>query len=135
MSATGGQKTRDGRRIVIGGVAGDHGGQDASDFADRVRGEGFEVIDLGADVSAARFAGAVREHRPLAVVLTCHETICARAVGRVIEELDRQRLRDTVRVLARGAALDPEFAADAGADAFAADADAGAAIINGWTDS
>jgi len=96
---------------------------------------GFEVMDLGADVSAARFAGAIREHRPLALVLTCQLVVCAGGVGRVIAEIERQRLRDAARILVAGTALSAEFACEVGADAFAADAAAGAEILRGWLDT
>jgi 5-methyltetrahydrofolate--homocysteine methyltransferase len=135
MSAAGDSATRAGRLVVQGGVLGDRGGDAEADFAARLRRDGFSVLDLGDDVSPAQFAGAIREHRPLAVALACHRTALAGGVARVVEELERQRLRDTVRVLLTGAGATPDFAREVGADGYAPDPIAGAAMLRAWFDA
>jgi 5-methyltetrahydrofolate--homocysteine methyltransferase len=101
-------------------------------FITYARSAGFEIVDLGTDVSVERFAEATLEHRPLALGLSCLLTVSAGAVGRVIEELARRGLRESVKIIIGGAALTEEFAREVGADAFAPDAVTGTGIIRGW---
>jgi 5-methyltetrahydrofolate--homocysteine methyltransferase len=53
-------------------------------------------------------------------------------VGRVIQDLAQNGIRDEVRIIVGGAALTEGFAKDVGADAFAADAVTGTDIIREW---
>jgi len=135
MSAAGNEATGMGRLIVLGGVLGDQGAGEGPDFAARLRRDGFSVLDLGDDVSPAQFAGAIREQRPAALALTCHQTVLAGGIARVIQELTRQRLRDAARVLVAGAGVTADFAREVGADGYAPDAVAGAAMLRSWFDS
>jgi methanogenic corrinoid protein MtbC1 len=121
--------------VVVGTVEGDLHDLGKNIFNTFARSSGFEIIDLGTDVSPARFAGAVREHRPVALGLSCLLTVCAGGVGRVIEELDRQRLRAETQIIVGGAALTREFADEVGADAFAPDAVTGTETIRGWSEA
>lgn len=135
MSAAGNEGTGRGRLVILGGVQGDFGAGDGARFAARLRRDGFSVTDLGDDVSPAQFAGAVREQRPAALALFCHQTVLAGGVARVLEELERQRLRDAARVLVAGAGVTADYAREIGADAYAPDAVAGAAMLSSWFDS
>jgi 5-methyltetrahydrofolate--homocysteine methyltransferase len=92
-------------------------------------------VDLGTDVSAERFVEAVRKHRPVALGMSCLLTVCAGGVGRVIEELTREDLREASKVIVGGAALTEEFAREVGADAFAPDAVTGTEIIRAWSEA
>jgi methanogenic corrinoid protein MtbC1 len=118
--------------VVVGTVQGDVHDLGKNIFTTYARSAGYEIADLGTDVSPARFAGAVREHRPAALGLSCLLTVCAGGVGRVIDELGRQRLREVTKVIVGGAALTEEFAREVGADAFAPDAVTGTEIIRRW---
>jgi methanogenic corrinoid protein MtbC1 len=115
--------------VLVGSVVGDAHELAKDLFVHTARCAGFEVIDLGIGVSAAAFAGAVRNHRPAALAILCQLTACAGGVARVIEELGRQRLRSETQVIFAGAGSTPEFAADCGADGFARDARAGVAML------
>jgi 5-methyltetrahydrofolate--homocysteine methyltransferase len=54
-------------------------------------------------------------------------------IGKVVEELRRQGLRDRVKIIIGGAALTEQFAKDAGVDAFAPDAVTGTDIVKKWS--
>jgi methanogenic corrinoid protein MtbC1 len=121
--------------IVVGTVAGDLHDLGKRIFANYAKGAGIKVVDLGVDVSTAEFTGAVKEHQPLALGMSCLLTVTAREVGNVIEELQRQGTREAVKVIIGGAALTEQFAADVGADAFAPDAVTGTDIVKRWAQS
>jgi 5-methyltetrahydrofolate--homocysteine methyltransferase len=118
---------------VAGTVTGDLHDLGKNIFASYARSAGFDVVDLGVDVSAEAFAAAVREHEPVALGISCLLTSCAGGISRVIEELASQGLRDALKVVIGGAALTEEFAKEVGADAFAPDAVTGTDIIRGWS--
>lgn len=118
--------------VVIGTVAGDLHDLGKNIFINYARSAGFEVIDLGVDVPTARFASAVKEHQPLALGMSCLLTSTEKELGKVIEELKKQGLREKVKVVIGGAALSERTATDVGADVFAPDAITGLDIIKKW---
>jgi methanogenic corrinoid protein MtbC1 len=119
--------------IVVGTVAGDLHDLGKNIFRNYATNAGFEVIDLGVDVSAEAFAAAAERHEPLALGMSCLLTISAGGIGAVIEELTRRGIREKLRVIIGGAALTEEFAREVGADAFASDAVTGTDIIKEWS--
>ena len=119
--------------VVIGTVAGDLHDLGKNIFISYARSAGFDVVDLGVDVSADSFVAAVREHSPLALGMSCLLTSTDAQIGRVLTALEAQGLRGNVRVIVGGAALTQDFASRAGADAFAADAISGIDIIRDWS--
>ena len=70
--------------LVVGTVAGDLHDLGKNIFINYAKSAGFEVIDLGIDVSAEKFALAVDEHNPLALGMSCLLTITSEEVGKVI---------------------------------------------------
>lgn len=78
---------------------------------------GFKVVDLGENVTAERFAEAVREHNPLFVGLSCLLTTAFEAMKSTIETLESEGLRDGLAVLIGGAPCTEETRAYVGADA------------------
>ncbi len=119
--------------VVIGTVAGDLHDLGKNIFINYARSAGFKVIDLGVDVPTAKFASAVKEHKPLALGMSCLLTSTEKELGKVIEDLKKQGVRETVKVIIGGAALTAGFARQAGADAFAPDAVTGTDIIRQWS--
>ncbi len=118
--------------VAVGTVAGDLHDLGKNIFINYAKSAGFNVIDLGIDVPTQKFIDAVKEHSPLALGMSCLLTSMDMEIGRVIEELKKQSLRDEVKVIIGGAALTERFAENVGADAFAPDAVTGVDIIKGW---
>ncbi len=87
-----------------------------------LEGVGFEVVDLGTDVSPQKFADAVRIHHPQFVGCSALLTTTMPRIKEIIEELKKSGLRDQVRVMIGGAPITQQYAADIGADIFAPDA-------------
>jgi len=118
--------------VVVGTVAGDLHDLGKNIFVNYAKSAGFNMIDLGIDVPTQKFIDAVKEHNPLALGMSCLLTSTDMEIGKVIEELKRQNLRDKVKVIIGGAALTEGFAKSVGADAFAPDAVTGTDIIEEW---
>jgi methylmalonyl-CoA mutase cobalamin-binding domain/chain len=119
--------------VVVGTVAGDLHDLGKNIFCSYATSAGFEVIDLGTDVSSESFARAAEQHRPLALGLSCLLTVSAGGIGRVIEELERRGLRRGLKVIVGGAAITEDFCREIGADAFAPDAVTGTDLIRKWS--
>jgi len=118
--------------VVVGTVAGDLHDLGKNIFINYAKSAGFKMIDLGIDVPTQKFVDAVKEHNPLALGMSCLLTSTDMEIGKVIEGLKKQNLRDKVKVIIGGAALTEGFAASVGADAFAPDAVTGTDIIKEW---
>lgn len=121
--------------IVIGTVANDLHDLGKNIFINYARSAGFKVIDLGVNVPTEKFVNAVKEHKPLALGMSCLLTSTEGELGKVIQELKRQNMREKVKVIIGGAALSERVAGDISADAFAPDAITGIDIIKGWSTS
>jgi 5-methyltetrahydrofolate--homocysteine methyltransferase len=109
-------------RVVLGTVQGDLHDIGKNLVGILLKGAGFEVIDLGHDVSPEAFVEtAVREKAPLIGMSALLTTTMPRM--REVCELVRSRgLQDRVRTIVGGAPVDADFAREIGADAYACDA-------------
>ncbi|MGD9034290.1 MAG: corrinoid protein [Desulfobacteraceae bacterium] len=87
-----------------------------------LKGAGYEVIDLGADVPTERIVEAVGEHQAPFLGLSALLTTTMRVMGDVTDQLSRAGLRDGVSVLIGGAPTSDGFAKEIGADAYCRDA-------------
>jgi 5-methyltetrahydrofolate--homocysteine methyltransferase len=109
-------------KVVIGTVAGDLHDIGKNLVGMMLEGAGFEIIDLGTDVSPEKFVGAVQEHQPELIGMSALLTTTMASIGRTIEALKESGLRDQVKVIVGGAPLTQDFADKVGADGFATDA-------------
>jgi methanogenic corrinoid protein MtbC1 len=83
---------------------------------------GFEVIDLGVDVSAERFVQVVADRGASLVGLSALLTTTMGSQKTVIDALSAAGLRDRVKVMVGGAPVTHKWAHDIGADGYASDA-------------
>jgi len=109
-------------KFIITTVAGDLHDIGKNIVAIMIKGAGYEVIDLGADVPTERIIEAVRENQAPFLGLSALLTTTMRAMGEVINKLKQEGLRDRVNVLIGGAPTSKEFADQIGADAYCKDA-------------
>lgn len=109
-------------KVVIGTVAGDLHDIGKNLVAMMLEGAGFQIIDLGTDVSPQQFVEAVRQHEPELLGMSALLTTTMASIGATIEALSEAGVRDKVKVMVGGAPLTQDFAAQVGADGFAADA-------------
>jgi 5-methyltetrahydrofolate--homocysteine methyltransferase len=109
-------------KVVIGTVAGDLHDIGKNLVGMMLEGSGFEVVDLGTDVSPQQFVDAVREHQPQVVGMSALLTTTMPSMGATVEALKEAGLREGVRVMIGGAPITQDFADNIGADGFAPDA-------------
>jgi methanogenic corrinoid protein MtbC1 len=83
---------------------------------------GYKVIDLGVDLSADKFIGAVKENNADIVGASALLTTTMLQQGKIIDELEAEGLSDKVKVMVGGAPVTQSFAAEIGADGYAEDA-------------
>ncbi len=114
--------TGNGRRVVLGVVAGDMHELGKSLVVALLTAGGFDVTDLGTNVPAERFVAAVREQRPAIVGIGAYMTTTMLLVPDVIAALDRAGLRAGLRVMVGGVPTSQAFADEVGADAWGRDA-------------
>jgi len=105
-------------RVVIGTVEGDIHDIGKNLVITMLRANGFEVIDLGVDVSPQKFVDAVKQYKPDIVGMSALLTSTMINMKKVIEALEREGLRDKVKVIVGGAPLTERFAKEIGADAY-----------------
>lgn len=109
-------------KVVIGTVAGDLHDIGKNLVGMMMEGAGFEIVDLGTDVSADAFVGAVKEHNPDMIGMSALLTTTMPSMTATVEALTEAGLRDQVKVLIGGAPVTQTFADEIGADGFAPDA-------------
>ncbi|MCC6016534.1 MAG: corrinoid protein [Desulfurococcaceae archaeon] len=105
-------------RVVIGTVEGDIHDIGKNLVTTMLRANGFEVIDLGVDVSPQKFVDAVKQYKPDIVGMSALLTSTMINMKKVIEALEKEGLRDKVKVIVGGAPLTEKFAKEIGADAY-----------------
>jgi len=108
--------------IVIGTVRGDLHDIGKNLTAMFLEGAGFQVVDLGVDVSAEKFIGAVREHQADIIGMSALLTTTMTYTSEVIKALKAENMREQVKVIVGGAPITQEWADQIGADGFAPDA-------------
>ncbi len=81
-----------------------------------LRGSGFEVIDLGVDVSPKSFVEAIRRHKPSVVGLSLLLTTCFKSVVGTVDAIRAAGLRDGLKIMVGGAAASDLLAQNAGCD-------------------
>ena len=110
--------------IVIGTVKGDLHDIGKNLVASMFEGCGFKVVNLGIDVSSEKFIQAIREHHADIVCLSALLTTTMNYMRNVVADLEKEGLRDRVKVMVGGAPVNEAFAAQIGADLYTANANA-----------
>src|SRR5215212_11648498 len=87
-----------------------------------LEGAGFEVIDLGVQVTPERFIDAIEQHEPDIVGFSAFLTTTMPMFKANMNALTKAGLRDNVIVMVGGAPVTQEYADAVGADGYAADA-------------
>lgn len=109
-------------KFVIATVAGDLHDIGKNIVAIMLKGAGYQIIDLGTDVSVDRIIAAVKENQAPFLGLSALLTTTMRVMGEVVQELRKEGIRDRVKVLIGGAPTSIEFAQEIGSDAHCQDA-------------
>jgi 5-methyltetrahydrofolate--homocysteine methyltransferase len=109
-------------KVIIGTVKGDLHDIGKKLVAMMLEGAGFEVIDLGIDVSPEKFVNAVKEHHPQLMAMSALLTTTMPAMAESIKLLEESGLRSQVKVIIGGAPITDAYAEKIGADGYSPDA-------------
>jgi 5-methyltetrahydrofolate--homocysteine methyltransferase len=109
-------------KIVLCTVRGDLHDIGKNLVAMMLEGAGFEVIDLGVDVTVENVIDTVADLQPQVLGMSALLTTTMPEMENVIQVLQARGIRENVKVMLGGAPVDAEFAEKIGADAYGKDA-------------
>jgi 5-methyltetrahydrofolate--homocysteine methyltransferase len=109
-------------KVVVGTVKGDLHDIGKNLVAMMLEGAGFDVVDLGTDVTPDKFVKAVQEHKPQVIGMSALLTTTMPSMTGTIKALQEAGLREQVKVMIGGAPVTDGFAKQIGADGYSPDA-------------
>lgn len=130
--ALGGVNSRKIGSIVIATVQGDLHDIGKNIFGSMAEAAGFEVYDLGIDVTASAFVEKVKEVNAQIVGMSGVLTLAIDSMKNTVDELKEAGIRDSVKVIIGGNPVTEEACKLIGADAFTLNAAEGVKICQGW---
>src|SRR5574341_1281395 len=105
-------------RVVIGTVKGDLHDIGKNLVAAMLEGGGFEVIDLGVNVSPEKFIETVKEKNAHIIAMSALLTTTMPSMKSTIDAVQQAGLRNKIKVLIGGAPITPKYAKEIGADGY-----------------
>lgn len=108
-------------KVVIGTVKGDLHDIGKNLVSIMLKGAGFEVIDLGSDVSPEKFVETAKTEQADAIGLSALLTTTMPGMKEVVDLLKAEGLSEQIKVVIGGAPVTKEFAKEIGADSYAYD--------------
>ena len=115
-------------KVIIGTVKGDLHDIGKNLVSLMLEGAGFQVVDLGSDVSPEKYVEAAKEHTPNLVAMSALLTTTMVNMKSTITALEEAGLRGKVKVIIGGAPVTDAYAAQIGADGYASDASRAVAV-------
>lgn len=109
-------------RVCLGTVQGDLHDIGKNLVKLMLESKGFEVIDLGTDVSAEMFVNCAVEKNCPIICCSALLTTTRPIMADVVKILDSEKLRDRIKILIGGAAVSEDFCKEIGADFYTPDA-------------
>jgi len=114
-------------KVIIGTVKGDLHDIGKNLVAAMLEGAGFEVTDLGTDVSPEKFVEAVSTKGANIVCLSALLTVTMPSMKTTVEALNAAGVRDKVKIMIGGAQVTDSYAREIGADSYSENASAAVA--------
>ena len=109
-------------KVIIGTVKGDLHDIGKNLVKMMMEGAGFEVIDLGVDVTVEKFVDAIKEHPSDILAMSALLTTTMPYMKTVIDTLEKAGIKDKIKIMVGGAPITDNFAKEIGADGYAPDA-------------
>lgn len=109
-------------KVVLGTVKGDLHDIGKNIVGMLMRGVGFEVFDLGVDVSADRFIESISAQKAEIVAISALLSTTVPSMEDTVKAIKGSYVGDQVKILVGGAPVDQELAAKIGADSYGEDA-------------
>jgi 5-methyltetrahydrofolate--homocysteine methyltransferase len=117
-------------KVVIGTVKGDLHDIGKNLVSMMLEGSGFQIFDLGTDVSPEKFLDAINTHKPDIVGMSALLTTTMVNMEKTMQFLEENGVRKGVKVIIGGAPISQKYADDIGADGYAPDASQAAVIAS-----
>ncbi len=108
--------------VVVGTVKGDLHDIGKNLVAMMLQGNGFEVVDLGVDVSPEKYIEAAKEKNADVIALSALLTTTMPSMKQVVDALEAAGVRGQFKVMIGGAPVTQKFSDEIGADGYAPDA-------------
>lgn len=115
-------------RVVIGTVKGDLHDIGKNLVSMMLEGSGFEIIDLGTDVTPEKFLEAINTHKPDLVGMSALLTTTMTNIEKTLRFLEENGARKGLKVIIGGAPISQKYADEIGADGYAPDASQAAIV-------
>ena len=109
-------------KVLIGTVAGDMHDVGKNIVVLMLEANGFEVIDLGVNVTNQDFVDKAKEHNVDVLGMSALLTTTMPNISQIIDILKEQGLNGRVKTIIGGAPINETFAQEVGADAYGHDA-------------
>jgi 5-methyltetrahydrofolate--homocysteine methyltransferase len=109
-------------KVLVGTVKGDLHDIGKNLVIMMFEGGGFEVVDLGVDVSPEKFIEAIQKYRPEVVAMSALLTTTMREMKTTLDAIAKAGLKNQVKTIVGGAPLTEKFAKEIGVDGYAPDA-------------
>ncbi|MGL4605889.1 MAG: cobalamin B12-binding domain-containing protein [Eubacteriaceae bacterium] len=119
-------------KIVVGTVFDDIHDVGKNIFVSMLKSEGFQVIDLGTDVTTEKFIAMIKKEKPAILGISGILTSVVENIKEVIDEIVAQNLRDDIKIILGGALAGTDYAKYVGADNYSSDAIEGVSICKKW---
>lgn len=87
-----------------------------------MEGAGFNVVDLGTNVETDRFLSAVKENNANILAMSALLTTTMPVMKEVIDALEKDNIRNEIKVIVGGAPVSEEYSQEIGADGYGFDA-------------
>ena len=113
-------------KVILGTVRGDLHDIGKNLVRVMMEGQGLEVIDLGVDVPAERFAAAIRENGAKIVACSALLTTTMVEMEKVVQAIAAAGIREQVKIMVGGAPVTESFCRSIGADVYKPDASSAA---------
>ena len=118
--------------VVVGTVKGDVHDIGKNIFVTLLQAAGFEVHDLGVDITAEKFINKVKETKADIVAYSGLLTVALDSMKKTTEALKSEGLREKVKIIIGGLPVDEMWMKQAGADAYTDNAFNGVKIVTDW---
>ncbi|WP_420536086.1 cobalamin B12-binding domain-containing protein [Clostridium luticellarii] len=118
--------------IVLGTVQGDLHDIGKNIFRSMAEAAGFEVYDIGIDQSAAAFIDKIKEVNPQIVGMSGVLTLAIDSMKNIVNEIEKENLKDKVKIIIGGNPVTKEACEHVRADAFTTNAAEGVKICKEW---
>ncbi|MBB6217347.1 methanogenic corrinoid protein MtbC1 [Anaerosolibacter carboniphilus] len=119
-------------KVVLGTVKGDIHDIGKEIFKGMLEVNGFEVIDLGVDVSKELFVKKVIDHKPDIVGLSGVLTYTVDSMKEVVDAFTEMGIKNGVKIIIGANHITKDICNYIGADSFANDASEGVKICQNW---